>query len=62
MGDERSRRVDDALSTLIARWVPQNQDEDDATADERHERTFDLAKNILERYLQALTTFEIPFR
>lgn len=56
MGDERSRRVDDALATLIARLVPQNPDEDNATADERHEHNFDLAKNIIEGYSRALTT------
>lgn len=60
MGDERSHRVDDALSTLIARLLPQGQDEDDATADERHEQTFNSAKNILEGYSQALTNSEGP--
>lgn len=58
MGDERSRRVDDALSTLIARLVPQNPDEDDATADERHEHKFDLAKNIIEGYSRLTTSIE----
>jgi hypothetical protein len=59
MGDERSHRVDDALSTLIARLVLQNPDEDDATADERHEHNFDLAKNIIEGYSRALITLRM---
>jgi len=59
MGDERRHRVDDALSTLIARLVPQNPDEDDATADERHEHNFDLAKNIIEGYSRALITLRM---
>lgn len=51
--------MDDALSTLIARLVPQNPDEDDATADERHEHNFDLAKNIIEGYSRALITLRM---
>ncbi len=64
MGDERIRRVDDALSTLIARLGPRKSDEDDAAADERHDHNFDLAKNIIEGYLRALTTsiIRIVFR
>ena len=51
MGDERSRRVNDALSSLVQTFVPPLQDEDKAIAEERHEEALDLAKSIIEGYI-----------
>lgn len=48
MGDERSRRFDDALSSLVDNLIPGLDDEDDARADERHDDAVDLARNIIE--------------
>lgn len=50
MGDERNRRVDDALSSLVQTFVPQLPGEDKAIADERHEEALDLAKSIVAGY------------
>lgn len=48
MGDARSQRYEDALSSLVDNLVPSLEEEDDATADERHEVALELARNILE--------------
>lgn len=50
MGDERRRRVDDALSSLVQTFVPPLPDEDKAIAEERHEEALDLAKSIIQEY------------
>ena len=47
MGDEKTRRFDDALSSLVDNLIPSLEDEDEATADERHDDALDLAKNII---------------
>ena len=48
MGDAKAQRYEDALSSLVDNLVPPLEDEDDATADERHESALDLARNIIE--------------
>ncbi|KAL6721335.1 Microtubule-nucleating Tub4p (gamma-tubulin) complex component [Lecanora helva] len=48
MGDERSQRLDDALSSLVDILVPKLHNEDEATADERHDDALDLARSIIE--------------
>ena len=50
MGDERAQRFDRALSSLIDNLVPSIEDEDVATADERHDEAFELARNIIAEY------------
>lgn len=47
MGDEKTRRFDDALSSLVDNLLPNLEDEDEATADERHDDALDLARNII---------------
>lgn len=47
MGDEKTRRFDDALSSLVDNLLPSVKDEDEATADERHDDALDLARNII---------------
>lgn len=48
MGDERSRRVDDALATLVDHLLPKFTDEEDASTEERREEGLDLTKSILD--------------
>ena len=50
MGDERAQRLDDALSSLVDILIPTLPDEDEATADERHDDALELARNIIEKY------------
>ena len=48
MGDGRTQRFDDALSSLVDNLVPTLEEEDEATADERHDDALELARNIIE--------------
>ena len=48
MGDERARRFEDALSSLVDNLVPGLDEEDEATADGRHYDALDLAKSIID--------------
>lgn len=49
MGDESSaQRVNDALSTLVQRFLPSPND-DGIVSEQRHQGALDLAKNIIER-------------
>ncbi len=51
MGDEKAQRLDDALSTLVDTLIPVLPDEDEATADERHDEALDLARGIIEGHV-----------
>jgi len=51
MGDERAQRLDDALSSLVDTLIPTLPNEDEATADERHDDALDLARSFLEGYM-----------
>ncbi|KAK4693855.1 gamma-tubulin complex component 3, partial [Lecanoromycetidae sp. Uapishka_2] len=48
MGDEKSQRLDDALSSLVDTLIPKLPEEDEATVDERREDALDLARTILD--------------
>ena len=45
MGDERARRIDDALSSLVEALIPPSPGED-----ERHADALALARSIIDRY------------
>jgi hypothetical protein len=50
MPDDRERRIDDALSSLVDALLPVQQtedDDDDDVTDDRRERALDLAKNTI---------------
>ena len=47
MGDDRSQRVDSALSALVDTLIPPLPDEDDAILDERRDNAIELARNII---------------
>ena len=49
MGDERNHRVHDALSSLVNHLLPQHEDEDNATLDERRDEALDLVNSIIDR-------------
>ena len=49
MGDERNHRVHDALSSLVNQLLPQHEDEDNATLDERRDEALDLVNSIIDR-------------
>lgn len=49
MGDEKAQRLDDALSSLVGILVPALPDEDEATADERHDDALELARSIIDK-------------
>lgn len=48
MGDAKAQRLDDALSSLVDILVPALPDEDEATADERHDDALELARSIID--------------
>ena len=48
MGDERAQRLEDALSSLVDTLIPFPPDEDEETADERHDEALALARSIIE--------------
>ena len=48
MGDERARRFEDALSSLVDNLIPALDGEDEETVDDRHNDALDLAKNIID--------------
>ena len=56
MGDDRAKRIDDALSSLVELVVPSSPREDQAVADDRHEDALALARSILER------SYRLPIR
>ena len=51
MSDDRERRIDDALSSLVDALLPvqQTEDNDDVT-DDRREHALDIAKSTITRY------------
>ncbi len=52
MADDRSRRIDDALASLVDSLLPPpSSDEDDNALDERHDNAVELARSILQRPL-----------
>ena len=51
MGDEKAQRLDDALSSLVDILIPALPDEDEATADERHDDALELARSIIDKYV-----------
>ena len=51
MGDEKAQRLDDALSSLVDTLIPVLPDDDEATADERHDDALDLARGIIEGHV-----------
>ena len=59
MGDGRAQRFDDALSSLVENLIPTREDEDDATADERHHEALELAKNIIDEYSSPTFTYRM---
>jgi len=50
MADEKTQRIQDALSSLVDALIPTIPDEDEADADERHDNAVDLARSILDRW------------
>lgn len=48
MGDDRARRFDDALASLVDNLVPALEGEEEATADQRHDEALELASNIIQ--------------
>ena len=49
MGDDRSQRIDAALSTLVDLLVPLSPEDDFDTAADGNETALSLAREILER-------------
>ena len=50
MSDDRERRIDDALSSLVDALIPrQHTDDDDDISENRHENLLDFAKGIINR-------------
>ena len=50
MGDERAKRFEDALSSLVDVLVPPLPDEDEDAADDRHEDAVEQARNVIETH------------
>lgn len=48
MGDESSRRVDDALSALVQRFFTSSPDEDVIVPEKRRQEALDLARSIID--------------
>ena len=51
MGDEKARRIDDALSSLVSALIPTLPDEDEAFVEARHDEGLELARRILEKFV-----------
>ncbi len=49
MSKTREQRVEEALSQLVERTLPFNQNEDEAAADERYDNALDVVKDILDK-------------
>ena len=49
MGDEKAQRLDDALSSLVDILIPALPDEDEASADQRHDNALGLARSIIDK-------------
>ena len=49
MGDEKAQRMDDALSSLVDILIPALPDEDEASADQRHDNALELARSIIDK-------------
>lgn len=43
-------RVSNAIDSLISHLVPRDPNEDEATAQQRHDSCFELAKTLIDRY------------
>lgn len=43
-------RISNAIESLITHLVPAGEDESEEAAQEHHDRCFDLARSVLERY------------
>lgn len=48
MGDEKARRVDDALSTLVQSFLPSSPNDDVIVREKRGQQAIDLARSIIE--------------
>ena len=48
MGDDKSQRLDDALSSLVDQLIPISQDDDEVAIEERREEALHSARTILE--------------
>ena len=45
--DEKAKRFDDALSSLVDNLIPTPFDEDEAVADQIHDEALDLARRLI---------------
>ncbi|KAL9130134.1 MAG: hypothetical protein Q9217_001608 [Psora testacea] len=50
MGYKKAQRFDEALSTLVNRFIPEPPGRDVAVVDERHDEALELARNIIEKH------------
>lgn len=50
MGDDKAKRVGDALSTLVDALIPSAGNEDESAIEERREDALELAKSIIDGY------------
>lgn len=48
MGDEKTRRVNDALSSLVDLFIPLSQEEDEVLDKEKLDNGVELARSIIE--------------
>lgn len=51
MGDDKSQRLDDALSSLVDALILKIPEEDEATVDERREDALDFARSIIDGWV-----------
>ena len=62
MGDEKARRVEDALTSLVKILVPPLRSDEENTVDrERRNNALNLAKNIIEGYRRTSTLYGVLF-
>jgi len=50
MASSQRNRVSNAIDSLIAHLVPSSPHDDEQTAQERHDASFELVRSILERW------------
>ena len=58
---DKDKRIGNAIDSLIAHVVPSNPYEAEEDAQERHDATFDLVRELIDKYATPLDSFLLQF-
>ncbi|KAI9738322.1 MAG: Microtubule-nucleating Tub4p (gamma-tubulin) complex component [Cirrosporium novae-zelandiae] len=59
MAEERAKRINDALSSLVDSLIPVYPDDDEEVADERHDNALELARHVVESGASSAQTTDV---